>query len=908
MQHWMRTFDGRGTRPGSDSGMCGPRTVRGALALALVAGALTGATSAGTAAAAAVEITVTTDRPVSNAVEGTVVRIGIRAATADGGALPDRAAVTWSTGSGTATAGSDYTPASGTVAFPAGTSSGTTRFVGVSVLGDTAAETAETVPIRLASAAAGTLVVGTPTLVIDAHGLPYLDAALPVATRVDDLLRRMTLAEKVGQMTQSERKRVDDDPDLVSQWRLGSLLSAGGSVPSPNTPSAWADMVDRFQAHARQTRLQIPLIYGVDAVHGHGNLRGATVFPHNIGLGATRDVPLVRQVGRVTAREVRATGIPWNFSPCLCVTRDARWGRSYESFGEDPALVASMTPIVTGMQGGAGALADPDRVLATAKHFAGDGGTRYGTAAAPYVIDRGVTVTTRADWDRLDVAPYRPAVARHRVGSVMPSFSSVDFLGDALGPVKMHANREQLTGLLKGTIGFGGFVVSDWEATSELPGDWATQVRSAANAGVDMFMEPDRFRELHTTLLAEARAGRVPVSRIDDAVRRILTKKFELGLFEQPFAVRTHLGSVGSASHRAVARRAVTRSQVLLKNAGGLLPLPASARLYVAGRNAADIGNQSGGWTTTWQGVSGNAAPGTSVLDGIRRVAPSAQVTYSRDATASMAGSDVGVVVVGETPYAEGYGDVGGPQWRDGGVAREPKSLSLQQGDQAVVDRVCTTMPSCVVLIVSGRPQALGAQLAGVDALVASWLPGSEGAGVADALFGVLPFTGRLPVTWPRNPAQEPINVGDATYAPAFPFGWGLRTDPGRARLSRAEASLSAPGADAAALQAAADLRAALTAGNWNADGSVRNEVDVVARLASAAAFLVTSRVDTTEGDVVVSVVRDVAQRAIVARRASSPADAAALTADAESALLRGRPDTAVGLLRRAAGTLVGPG
>ena len=607
---------------------------------------------------------------------------------------------------------------------------------------------------------------------------PWLDRSLKPATRAELLLARMTLEEKVGQMTQAERGAVTGDPSLVATWRLGSLLSGGGSVPTPNTPEAWADMVDAFQAQALRTRLGIPLIYGVDSVHGHGNLVGATVFPHNIGLGATRDPRLVEQVEHVTAAETRATGPQWVFAPCVCVARDLRWGRTYESFSENPALVVKMETAIDGFQGPrAHDLSDPDRVLATAKHYAGDGDTEYGTGSGDYPIDQGITVSSRRDFARIDLAPYVPAVREHRVGSVMPSFSSVDWTDDGVGdPLKMHAHRELITGVLKHKIGFDGFVISDWEGIHQIPGDYATQVRTGVNAGIDMFMEPYSYQSFETTLLAEVAAGAVSQARIDDAVRRILVKKFELGLFEHPFTDRGNLDEVGSAAHRALARKAVAQSQVLLKNRGKVLPLSGHERIYVAGSNADDIGNQAGGWTVAWQGLSGDTIPGNTILEGIRQVAPGAQVTFSQDASAPTAGNDVGVVVVGETPYAEGFGDVGGPLWQDNGVPREPKTMHLNAADRATVDRVCGAIAECVVVVVSGRPLILTDQLAEMDALVAAWLPGSQGEGVADVLFGHRPFTGRLSMTWPRTLEQEPINVGDRDYHPLFPYGWGLRT------------------------------------------------------------------------------------------------------------------------------------
>jgi beta-glucosidase len=360
----------------------------------------------------------------------------------------------------------------------------------------------------------------------------------------------------------------------------------------------------------------------------------------------------------------------------------------------------------------------------------------------------------------------------------------VDWIEDGVGnPVKMHAHEELITEVLKGDLDFNGFVISDWEGIHQIPDpsnpDPLTplKVMTGVNAGTDMFMEPFSSREFVRLLLAEVAAGRVSEERIDDAVRRILRVKFQLGLFEHPFATMDDLDEVGSAEHRALAREAVAETQVLLKNEGGALPLAADGNVYVAGRNADNIGNQAGGWTIAWQGISGDIIPGTTILEGIREVAPNATVTFSENATAPMTDQDVGIVVVGETPYAEGFGDVGGPECNFCSPAQlEEKSLSLQEGDQDVIDAVCSAIETCVVLVVSGRPQVLTDQLGQIDALVASWLPGSEGAGVADVLFGERRFTGRLPMTWPRREDQVPINVGDANYDPLFAYGFGLRT------------------------------------------------------------------------------------------------------------------------------------
>jgi beta-glucosidase len=637
---------------------------------------------------------------------------------------------------------------------------------------------------RIAAAAAALLVAAAVLASgAGAAGHPYENPKLPVRQRVDDLLSRMTLEEKVGQMTQTERGQVYGDAAPITTWKLGSILSGGGSTPTTNTPPAWADMVDRFQRAALATRLHIPLLYGIDSVHGDGNMYGATVFPHNIGLGASRDPALVRAVEHVTAEETRASGPQWTFAPCVCAAQDDRWGRTYESFGEDPRLVARMETAIDGFQGRD--LAARDRVLATAKHFAGDGDTRYGTGSGDYKIDQGVAITNRSDFFRKALSQYVPAVQDHNVGTVMPSYSSVDWTEDGVGnPIKMHANRDLLTGELKRRLGFGGFVISDWEGIHQIPGDWPTQVRTGVNAGIDMMMEPNSYQSFIATLIDEVHARRVPMSRIDDAVRRILTKKFELGLFEHPFTDRSNLVQVGSRSHHALARRAAAESQVLLKNRRHTLPLGREGSVYVAGSNADNIGNQAGGWTLTWQGGSTNEIPGTTILDGVRAAARG-RVVYSSDASAPIGRRDVGVVVVGETPYSEGFGDVGGPRWGfdpgDNGELRPVKDMRLSQADRAAVHKVCAATVKCAVVVVSGRPLAIDSgQLGEIDALVAAWLPGSEGAGVADTLFGRRAFTGKLPVSWPRTVSQEPINVGDRRYDPLYPFGYGLAT--GRAR------------------------------------------------------------------------------------------------------------------------------
>jgi beta-glucosidase len=549
----------------------------------------------------------------------------------------------------------------------------------------------------------------------------------------------MTLDEKVGQMTQAERGALRRETD-IRDYFLGSVLSGGGSAPPDKTAPGWAEMYDRYQSIALQTRLRIPLIYGIDAVHGHNNVVGAVVFPHNVGLGCTRNPSLVERVARATAEEVAATGIDWTFSPCIAVARDERWGRTYESFGETPELVSEMgAAAVRGYQSGA--------ILACPKHYLGDGGTSGGR-------DQGDTQLDEAALRAIHLAGYRSAIASG-AGSVMASFSSWN-------GQKMHGHRYLLTDVLKGELGFSGFVVSDWAGIDQLPGDYAADVETSINAGIDMVMVPERYPEFVATLKSLVQSGRVPQSRIDDAVRRILRRKVALGLWEAPNADRSLLPQVGSDAHRQVAREAVRQSLVLLKNDGRLLPLSKmTRRIHVAGRNADDIGNQCGGWTISWQGSSGAiTSGGTTILQAIRAgVLGGASVTYALDGSGA-AGADVGVVVIGETPYAEGVGD--------------RSDLSLSAADVAAVQAVKRAGVPVAVVLVSGRPMILDAILGDADAIVAAWLPGTEGTGVADVLFGDHSPSGKLSHSWPRRMSQVPINWGDPAYDPLFPYGHGL--------------------------------------------------------------------------------------------------------------------------------------
>jgi beta-glucosidase len=572
------------------------------------------------------------------------------------------------------------------------------------------------------------------------------------------LLARMTLDEKIGQMLQPEQDKVKDND--LERYHLGSVLSGGNSDPRTNSLQDWTDLYDSLQSRALKTRLAIPILYGIDAVHGHSNVQGSVIFPHNIGLGATRDAKLVQEIARITALEMKATGIQWTFAPCVAVVRDERWGRTYESFGEEPSLVAELgAAAVRGLQGAS--LAHPHSVLACAKHYVGDGGTTWGTGRPDKSLpegrsplDQGDTRLSEAELRRLHMEGYLSALAEG-VGSIMPSYSMWN--GE-----RASGSKRLLTEILKDELGFEGFLISDYNAIDDLPGDFRADVKQSVNAGMDMFMVPDKFRELFQTLKSLVEAGEVPLARIDDAVTRILRAKYALGLFDpgrQQLADRSLHQSFGSKAHREVARRAVQQSLVLLKNDKKTLPLAKTAkRIHVAGKNADDLGNQTGGWTITWQGQSGTTTVGTTILAGLRSAA-NGEVTFSIDGTGAE-GADVGVVVVGETPYAEGSGD--------------RADLSLDAADKAVIDNVKKAGIPLVLVLVSGRPMILGEALTQADGIVAAWLPGTEGQGVADVLFGDAKPTGKLSFTWPRTMEQIPVNVGDRVYDPLFPYGFGL--------------------------------------------------------------------------------------------------------------------------------------
>jgi beta-glucosidase len=574
---------------------------------------------------------------------------------------------------------------------------------------------------------------------------------------IESIVQSMTLAEKVGQMTQAERRYLISEND-IRDYHLGSILSGGGSAPKTNEVSHWADMLDRYQSLAAQTRFGIPLLYGIDAVHGHNNVIGATIVPHNIGLGATGNPTLVRDLAKMTAREVRATGINWTFAPCVANSRDERWGRAYESFGEDPALIATLGRAqVEGFQGTD--LSSSDAIAACTKHYIGDGAPTWSTGENGQ-IDRGDAQITESELRALHLPPYQAAIEAG-TATIMASYNSWN--GE-----KLHGQSYLMNDLLKGELGFQGFIVSDWGGIDELPGNYKQDIIQSINAGMDMVMVPGNisqgkpgYRKFIKLLTEAVEEGTVPMSRIDDAVTRILKVKQQMGLLDRPYSnSREWLLSVGSPEHRALARQAVRESMVLLKNEG-MLPLDQSlSTLVVAGHGANDVGMQCGGWSIAWQGGLGAITPGTSIYAGLQELAPgSMNVILSEDGSAAQS-ADAVVVVVGETPYAEMHGDRG--------------DLSLSDGDIDLIKRISKSGKPMVVILLSGRPMIITEILEDADALIAAWLPGTEGNGVSDVLFGAYNPTGKLSVSWPASMDQIPINVGDPNYDPLFPVGYGL--------------------------------------------------------------------------------------------------------------------------------------
>lgn len=581
--------------------------------------------------------------------------------------------------------------------------------------------------------------------------------------RIGRMLAQMSIEEKVGQVIQPEWKTIK--PEEVTKYHIGSIENGGGAVPGGNKHSTVKDWLDLIEPYYQASvlpgkKVTIPLIWASDAVHGHNNVYGATLFPHNIGLGAAHDPELLRRIGEVTAAEVRSTGMDWTFAPTIAVARDDRWGRSYESYSEDPKIVSQYAAaMVAGIQGTGSDFLGPNHVIATAKHFLGDGSTDGGR-------DQGDSTVSEADLSRLHGAPYVQAI-NTGTQSVMASFNSWH-------GVKLHANKALLTDVLKGRMGFDGFIMGDWLAHGQIPGCSNSDCSVAFNAGLDIFNQPQDWKALHENLVRQVKSGEIPKSRLDDAVRRILRVKFRMGVFDAPSPANraTSLQPIGTSAHRAVAREAVRKSLVLLKN-NGVLPIRPRATVLVAGDGANNIAMQSGGWTLSWQGADNgpNDFPGaTSIYEGLKAQieASGGQALLSPDGTSPQK-PDVAIVVFGEKPYAEFMGDQSDVALHHDNVESLELIRNLKKQGIPVV-----------AVMMSGRPLYVNPQINAADAFVEAWLPGSEGAGVADVLLSrpdgtpQYDFQGRLSFSWPKRPDQTPLNIGDAAYDPQFAYGFGL--------------------------------------------------------------------------------------------------------------------------------------
>ena len=595
----------------------------------------------------------------------------------------------------------------------------------------------------------------------------YKNATQAIDARIDDLLSRMTLGEKIGQMTQVEKNSIS--PDQLAEHSIGSILSGGGGNPSPNTPTDWRKMVRAFQEAALESRLGIPMIYGVDAVHGHSNVKGAVIFPHNVGLGATRDADLIERIAQVTSRELLGTGVQWNFAPAVSIPQDIRWGRTYEGYSENTDLVTELgRAYIKGLQTRQG---DETYVLPSVKHFVGDGGTTWGSVRTydwihfvwqadddRWSIDQGDTQIDEETLRKVHLAPYYDAIEEGAL-NIMVSYSSWNGL-------KMHAHEYLLTDVLKGEMGFEGFLVSDWMAIDQSNEDYYACVVASINAGLDMIMVPYDYMRFINALIEAVDKGDVTKERIDDAVRRILRAKFHMGVFEKPLTDEKWLDLVGCNAHREVAREAVRKSMVLLKNDNNVLPLEkVLSSILVAGKGADNIGLQCGGWSIEWMGQSGQITAGTTLLSGIHG-AIGGMIPLEYDPDGKFIRDDkaeVGIVVVGEMPYAEGNGD------------REDLTLSVE--DIALVKRMREQCNQLVTIILSGRPLIITDIIDYTDSIVAAWLLGTEGQGVSDVLFGDYPFMGKLSYNWARDMSQVPLSALNASDdAPQWAFGHGLTT------------------------------------------------------------------------------------------------------------------------------------
>lgn len=584
------------------------------------------------------------------------------------------------------------------------------------------------------------------------------DAAMEA--RIAAIVQGMTLEQKIGQMTQPDIRYVTADE--VRRYYIGSILNGGGAWPGMRKDAAlsdWTTLSDAYYRASMSTdmKVQVPVIWGTDAVHGHGNVAGATLFPHNIGLGAARDPGLVERIGRATARQVRATGITWVFAPTLAVGENRRWGRTYESYSSDPGIVAAYSrAMVHGLQG---ELTGDGDVVATAKHYLGDGGTFEG-------VDQGESRTPRARMVQVHGAGYYPAL-RAGVQTVMASYSSWNDTAAGTDYGKMHGSRALLTDVLKGKLGFDGLLVSDWNGIQQVPGCTKDHCPQAINAGIDLIMVPEDWKAFVANTTADVREGRIPMARIDDAVARILRVKLRSGLFDRNPAAGAFAGKADALDARELAREAVRKSVVLLKNQG-VLPLARGKRVLVVGASADSLSNQTGGWSLTWQGTENRNADfkgGTTLLAALRDTLGAANVTFSEDGKGvDPAGFDAVVAVLGETPYAEYNGDVRAP--------RPVAHSALHPADLAVLQAVSGKGVPVISVLYSGRPAYANDLINLSDAFVAAFLPGTEGEGLADLLVGGRhDFTGRLSFAWPGSACATGEGKGDAVQ---FARGYGL--------------------------------------------------------------------------------------------------------------------------------------
>ena len=589
----------------------------------------------------------------------------------------------------------------------------------------------------------------------------YLDSKVPNEARITSLLSYMTIEEKVGQMALVEKNSIQNIDD-VATYGLGAVLSGAGAKPEDNTVEGWSTMVTSFINASLKSRLSIPIVYGVDAIHGHSNMPGATVFPHFIGLGATKNPSLVEAVARATAEELKATHINWSFSPTLDMPHDIRWGRTYETFPDDPKLVAQLgVAYLKGLQKKSASSTASVFVMGTPKHFVSAGGMEWGSSSnRNFKIDQGVTPPNQNMLRTEYLLPFKDVV-HAGPQSVMVGLNS-------WGEVKLSESKYLITNILKGGLGFDGFTVSDWYGVYEISGSEYYAAVTAINAGIDMVMLPFDYKSFIQNVVRAVEKGDISETRIDDAVRRILRAKFALGLFNKK---ETEISDevIGSVEHRTLARDAVAESLVLLKNEGSVLPLRESVKhIRVAGNSAHNIGRQVGAWTVEWQGMEGNHLAGaTSILDGIRaRAGTTTTIEYDPLGNFSLDGTiaDVGIAIVGEKPYAEGWGD------------REYPILDAEDLD--AIKKLQATSKKVVVIIVSGRPLFITNEISSWDAVVEAWLPGSEGEGVADVLFGDKPFVGTLPLPWPHHSEQLPIDTHGVTADKTpvlFPRNFGLK-------------------------------------------------------------------------------------------------------------------------------------